>query len=123
MENIQSTLNSKADNTTYESFQENDPGEVSSRGLSPESIHVDLLRSMNAVSSSQLNAEDLLSVDTLDEATRHLIADEAVAAAGTNGKIACIACGGVYLTLKEAHPERTHLDVFMDFDPRFLVRL
>ncbi len=67
--------------------------------------------------------EDIIpALESVDEATVHILADEAALAAGPGGRVACIASPGVYHSLKEAHPDHKN-DLFVDFDPRFRVSL
>ena len=56
-----------------------------------------------------------------DEGTAHMIADQAVRAAGpTGGRIACCYCPQLFQSLREAFPtQEAHL---FEFDPRFQVR-
>ena len=99
-----------------------DPAAMRSPGKTPAQVAVDLFRSLNDVKLSHVDGEDLVpKVESTDEATAHLIADEAVLVAGPTGRIACIAGPAVYLSLKRSHPDREN-DLLIDFDPRFKVR-
>ncbi|KAG7673602.1 hypothetical protein Ndes2526B_g02948 [Nannochloris sp. 'desiccata'] len=109
----------KATRGPYETLHD-DPAALRSPEATPAQTYIDLQMNIKLMKSSDLpEAEDIVSVvESIDEATVHLIADEASYAAGASGRVACIACPGVYVTLKEAHPDHKS-DLFIDFDPRF----
>lgn len=113
----------KATRGPYETLHD-DPAALRSPEATPAQTYIDLQMNIKLMKSSDLpEAEDIVSVvESIDEATVHLIADEASYAAGASGRVACIACPGVYVTLKEAHPDHKS-DLFIDFDPRFRVSI
>lgn len=99
-----------------------DPAALRSPDPTPVEVALDLGRSLHDVKTSYVAGEDLVpKVESTDEATAHLVADEAAIAAGPSGLIACIACPAVFLSLRRAHPNREN-DLLIDFDPRFQVR-
>jgi hypothetical protein len=114
----------KATRGPYETLHD-DPAALRSPEHTPAQTYIDLQMNIKLMKSSGLpEAEDIISVvESIDEATVHLIADEASYAAGSSGRVACIGCPGVYISLKKAHPERTVDDLLIDFDPRFSVSI
>jgi len=102
-----------------------DPAALRSPEPTPTQTYVDLQMNIGLMKGSSLpEAEDIIPiVESIDEATVHLIADEASYAAGASGRVACIGCPGIYVSLKEAHPEHKVDDLFIDFDPRFRVSM
>jgi Probable N6-adenine methyltransferase len=107
----------------YETLYD-DPASLRSPEPTPSETFMDIQKNIQIVNSSHvLEGEELAyALKSLDEATTHLIADEAAIAAGAGGRVACIACPGVYISLKKGHPEHAN-DLLMDFDPRFKVSL
>lgn len=104
----------------YETLTD-DPAILRSPPPTTTEVLVDVERTLHDVKTSAIEGEDLATATSpADEASTHLIADEAVAAAGT-GRVTCVACPGVYLSLRRSYPARQS-DVFVDFDPRFQVR-
>ena len=105
----------------YETLHD-DPATLRSPGPTPAETFIDLQMNIKLMEKSHLpDGEDLASaVESIDEATIHLIADEAAIAAGSGGRVACIACPGVMATLKQTHPDHKN-DIMVDFDPRFRV--
>lgn len=104
----------------YETLTE-DPGLLRSP-TTGEAVLVDVERTVHDVKISAIEGEDLATaMSPADEATTHLIADEAVAAASGSGRVACVAFPGVCLSLRRSYPARQG-DIIIDFDPRFQVR-
>ena len=105
----------------YETLHD-DPAALRSPEPTPAETYIDLQMNIKLMNRSRLREGDVgpYVLESIDEATAHLIADEATRAAGPGGRVAAIACPGIYLNLIKAHPEHKN-DVFIDFDPRFKV--
>lgn len=106
----------------YERFVD-DPATLRSPPHTVAEEEIQLKRRIDDVNKTpQIHADDLIAdVASIDEATRNVIADEAVHVATSlspTAKIACIACPGIYFSLRESFPDRHH-DLLIDFDPRF----